>query len=162
MNEGEYTTRLACLGDAPFLSPLVKQYRVEMEFGQDNANPLAFVRDAISSAHSDVILAVSMEQEILGFLFFTYSCACRSMRQSLQIVDFWVHPLNRTRGVASVLLRSAEDFAKKHGLGSLYLCILSDRQGLSRFYRERGWIEADLIYLRKPTTEVMRTTHERR
>ena len=70
MNEGEYTTCLACLGDAPFLSPLVKQYRVEMEFGQDNANPLAFVRDAISSAHSDVILAVSMEQEILGFLFF--------------------------------------------------------------------------------------------
>jgi GNAT superfamily N-acetyltransferase len=144
--------RLAAVGDIVQLTPLLDDYRAHFAFNEGDQSSRAFLETIIGSSFAGILIALQNDR-LIGYLLFTYSASCSVLNTSIQIVDFWVIPEWRGKGVGSNILGCLEVHAEKKLINYIYLNVLEVRPELHRFYESRGWNQVPLRFYRKALLE---------
>lgn len=134
--------RQASADDVERLAPLFDLYRGFYGQASDMLLASSFLAERLERDESVVLLA----QEgvtTLGFTQLYPSFSSVRARRTWILNDLFVAASARRRGIASLLLQSAAQFA--HGNGALRLELETDRDnhGAQALYRSLGWIEFD-------------------
>jgi ribosomal protein S18 acetylase RimI-like enzyme len=71
--------------------------------------------------------------------------AYRLMRDALHIIAVATDPLWQRSGVASQLVREAEELARRHGMRKLVFSTTNDNLPALYFYQRRGWTITEIV-----------------
>lgn len=148
---GQYSLRAAKASDAPAIASLV-----ELAYGH-YVERIGFPPRPMQDDYSEVIrssqVAIAEDQAaIIGVIVLNVD------DEGFFIDNVAVHPSSRGRGVGRVLLRLAEDEARRAGFDSIYLYTHEKMTENIALYSRIGYEEYDrrqqdgfsLVYMRKP------------
>ncbi|HXF36065.1 MAG TPA: GNAT family N-acetyltransferase [Actinomycetota bacterium] len=88
-----------------------------------------------------VTLVAESEGQVVGFLDMWYQQRLGDHRPQAYVQDLVVTEALRGAGLGSLLLRRAEDLARKRGCFRMWLVTAGWREGTHAFYRTHGWDE---------------------
>ncbi len=134
--------RRATADDVRHLAPLFDRYRQFYGQASDIALACTFLANRLGNDESVVLLAQDGET-LLGFTQLYPSFSSVRARRTWILNDLFVATDARRRGIASLLLRSAAEFARGEGALRLELETNHDNQGAQALYRSLGWIAFD-------------------
>lgn len=89
--------------------------------------------------------------EYLGYI------VCRINEPCLWVESIYTVPESRRRGVASVLLKKAEELAEMRGEDTVFNWVHPNNEGMIRFLRYHGYTVLNLIEIRKPFKDELPT-----
>jgi|HubBroStandDraft_1064217.scaffolds.fasta_scaffold68002_2 GNAT superfamily N-acetyltransferase len=149
MHGHQTTIRLVTIGDVTELTRLYIAYRVF--YGEPPADDaaLAFIRDRIERNAGQYFLAwseTSPQKSPVAFMHLMSSTNTLAMRLMWFLEDLYVEPLARNQGIATSLLRHAEDFARSTGAERLTLATAHDNHTAQSIYRKLGYIREDHFF----------------
>src|SRR5271154_2006459 len=122
MTTANYVIAPAVAADIPELAGLFDAYRVFYKAASMPAESEAFVRGLLTHGNTRFFLAREAESSpTLGFIHLMPSINTVAMRPIWLLEDLYVAPKGRRRGVASALMRHAENFARETGAERLTL-----------------------------------------
>ena len=127
----------AGLSDLDALAPLFDAYRVFYGQSKDLIAAKAFVNDRLSKEDGVIFMAWSGSTAV-GFtqLYPTYSSV--SMQAFYILIDLFVHPDHRKKGIGALLLEAAQAFASQNGMKGLALETANDNPA-QKLYERLGW-----------------------
>lgn len=140
----------AAAEDAAFLAPLFDQYRVWCGEASNLNGAQYFLNQRLRNSEAEVFF-VNVDQNVAGFVLMYPLFSSVSMEPIWILNDLFVADDFRRRGIGSVLLQTATEFAK--GLGALRLELEADivNKQAQLLYESRGW-KKDVKYLRYTLT----------
>jgi GNAT superfamily N-acetyltransferase len=149
MPESSITIRAATLDHLRELTRLYVAYRVF--YGEPPAEEAAhlFLLDRIQRNAGQYFLAwdSAHEQESpAAFMHLMPSTNTLAMRPMWFLEDLYVEPSARNHGVATSLLRHAEDFARGTGAERLTLATAHDNTAAQSIYRKLGYVRDEHFY----------------
>jgi ribosomal protein S18 acetylase RimI-like enzyme len=149
MLEQPITIRIASLDDLSHLTRLYVAYRVF--YGEPPAEEAAhrFIRDRIQRNAGQYFLAWSSAPEQgspAAFMHLMPSTNTLAMRPMWFLEDLYVEPSARNHGIATGLLRHAEEFARAAGAERLTLATAHDNTAAQSIYRKLGYIREEHFY----------------
>ena len=150
---GSRTVRRATSDDLDRLVPLFSAYREFYQYPAEPVRERAFLAERLPKGESVVFLAEEGDAAI-GFIQLYPLFSSLSLLPVWVLNDLYVLPGSRRRGVASGLLRRAQEFARATGAEYLTLETAVDNPAQLLYERE-GWTrdERFLHYERKVTLE---------
>jgi ribosomal protein S18 acetylase RimI-like enzyme len=140
------TVRTATPHDLPELARLFDTYRGF--YGQDS-NPAAaveFLTQRLARNESTIFLA-STDDQAVGFIQLYPSFSSVRMQRTFVLNDLFVVSTARRRGVASALLRAAQDYAREQGAIRLTLSTATDNLAGQALYASRGWLRDEQFFV---------------
>lgn len=139
------TTRQAVLADLDALASLLDAYRQFYGQSSDLAAARSFLKARFEHGQSIVFLAESQGQTV-GFTQLYPSFSSVSMARVFVLNDLYVDPQARRTGVASALLKAAQNHAQN--LGAVRLSLNTDVQNRSAqaLYDAMGWQRDQQFY----------------
>jgi ribosomal protein S18 acetylase RimI-like enzyme len=149
MHGQSMTIRAAALADIPALTDLYIAYRVF--YGEPPAEEAAyrFIRDRIQHNAGQYFLAWNLAHEQgspVAFMHLMPSTNTLAMRPMWLLEDLYVEPSARNHGIATSLLRHAEEFARGTGAERLTLATAHDNTTAQSIYRKLGYIREEHFY----------------
>ena len=135
----EASVRQAATDDLEQIAPLFDGYR--QFYGQPSDPALArdFLNQRLSRQESIIFLASSAAGTALGFTQLYPSFSSVLARRSYILNDLFVAPAGRRQGIASLLLKSAAEFSRSHGVLRLSLATARSNEAAQRLYESSGW-----------------------
>jgi len=134
----------AAAADVPELAGLFDAYRVFYKAASMPAESEAFVRGLVAHGPTRFFLAREAEgSPALGFVHLMPSINTVAMRPIWLLEDLYVAPSGRRRGVASALMRHAENFARETGAERLTLATAHDNKKAQSLYQRLGYIKEE-------------------
>ena len=133
------TVRQATAHDLEALVPLFDAYR--QFYGQSSGTELArrFLAERFARHESVVFLALSGTGAAIGFTQLYPMFSSVSAGRTYIVNDLYVVPESRRTGVASLLLREAEGFARAAGALRLSLSTAHTNHSAQKLYESLGW-----------------------
>lgn len=137
--------RIAGIDDLQALLPLVQAYRVFYKQQPDPDRERAFAEKHLRDLTSCIYI-VEENGEAVAFmqLFKTYSTV--HLANSWILEDLFVKPELRGRGIASALLATAVEHARKDGASGMFLETAYDNETAQRVYERGGWSREARFY----------------
>lgn len=132
------TVRQAVLSDLEALTPLFDAYR---QFYGCNGN-LGAVRDFLSARfnHGESVLFIAQEgKATVGFVQLYPSFSSVSLARTFILNDIFVPEQWRKRGVGSLLIAAAVEFARSMGAARLSLSTAITNSTAQALYQSAGW-----------------------
>jgi ribosomal protein S18 acetylase RimI-like enzyme len=138
--------RRATQDDVPEVTRLYVAYRIF--YGEPPAAEaaLAFIGDRIRSTAGEYFLAWSAGSESqtpVAFMHLMPTTNTLAMRSMWLLEDLYVDPAARNQGIATSLLRHAEDFARSTGAERITLATAHDNAAAQSIYRRLGYVRED-------------------
>jgi ribosomal protein S18 acetylase RimI-like enzyme len=134
----------AGIDDLDLLVPLFEGYRAFYGGAPRPAEAKAFLRDRMELGQS-VVLVARDSVAGAGFVQLYPLFSSAAMAEVLVLNDLFVSPEYRRRGLASRLVKAAEDHAKAQGVTRLRLSTQHDNSAAQSLYEAAGW-ELDLQF----------------
>jgi ribosomal protein S18 acetylase RimI-like enzyme len=122
----------------PVLVPLFAAYRQFYKQSSDAAGAREFLQERIKRQESVVFLAMDAE-EAVGFVQLYLSFDSVTMRSVWILYDLFVAPAARKRGVATLLMERARQFAIETKSKGLILETAVDNVAAQKLYERLGW-----------------------
>jgi ribosomal protein S18 acetylase RimI-like enzyme len=149
MPESSITIRAATLDHLRELTRLYVAYRVF--YGEPPAEEAAhrFLLDRIQRNAGQYFLAWGSAHEQdspAAFMHLMPSTNTLAMRPMWFLEDLYVEPSARNHGIATSLLRHAEDFARGAGAERLTLATAHDNTAAQSIYRKLGYVRDEHFY----------------
>jgi ribosomal protein S18 acetylase RimI-like enzyme len=134
------TVRLASVHDLPALVPLFDAYR--QFYGQPSEPDAAhaFLAERFAHHESVIFIALSEARTAVGFTQLYPMFSSVSAARIYVLNDLFVAPEARRQGVARLLLREAETYARAVGAIRLTLSTAHTNEAAQRLYESLGWI----------------------
>ncbi len=140
----DYRIDLAVAADVTELAGLFDAYRVFYKAVSMSAESEAFVRGLVAHGHTRFFLARETEgRPALGFVHLMPSINTVAMRPIWLLEDLYVAPSGRRRGVASALMRHAENFARETGAERLTLATAHNNKKAQSLYQRLGYAKEE-------------------
>jgi len=146
-----YTIRPAGLSDLPRLAELWKGLVTDPSASDLSIPPseenvaawTAFAAEVIKRDPSQVLVAVSEEGEVVGYILYVKRPASAIKRRPMcaVIYDLYVVPEHRRRGVGSALLERALSIMREGGMECVELSVWVGNEEARRLYRKFGFEE---------------------
>jgi len=148
-----YQYRHGHAGDLPWLIPAAAAAAWESLDPDERArsHPAMAVQRAAMQCHQvlaapgSVLLVAQHGAQPVGYLVLALAKDGSTEEPTALLVDLWVHPAHRRRGVGSTLLAAAERGVAAMGLRKLKLWTGLHQQEAVAFARSRGFVPAGLI-----------------
>jgi len=132
--------RPAVVADAPLLAMLFDDYRVFYGAASEPAQAEAFVRGLLGHRSTRFFLAAEPEtRELLGFVHLLPSVSTIAMRPMWYVEDLYVIPRARRNGIATALMRHAEEFARDSSAERLTLATAHHNKRAQSLYKRLGY-----------------------
>ncbi len=139
-----YTIEAAVVADVPALAGLFDAYRVFYGAASAPARSLAFVDSLITSGNTHFFLArEAAGGPAYGFVHLMPSINTVAMRPIWLLEDLYVAPAGRRKGVATALMRHAENFARESGAERLTLATAHDNRHAQSLYMHLGYLKEE-------------------
>ncbi len=137
--------RQAVLTDLDAIVPLLDAYRQFYGQQSDSEGAHLFLRNRFEHSQSVLYLA-ELEGQPVGFaqLFPTFSSVL--MRRVFVLNDLYVAPQARRSGIATGLLKAAENHARALGAARLSLITAIDNLSGQSLYEACGWVRDQAFY----------------
>lgn len=139
-------TRIATLADADAVAPLFNAYRQFYEQPADLPLAARFIRDRLLNNESVILLAVSEDQQMLGFCQLYPSFCSIEAKPVYSLYDLFVLPAARRCGAGKALLQAAERHAAHNGFARLDLTTAKTNLTAQSLYESLGWVRDDIFY----------------
>ncbi len=140
----DYRIDLAVAADVTELAGLFNAYRVFYKAESMSAEAEAFVNGLVAHGHTRFFLARESDGgPALGFVHLMPSINTVAMRPIWLLEDLYVAPRGRRRGVASALMRHAENFARDTGAERLTLATAHNNKKAQSLYQRLGYIKEE-------------------
>lgn len=139
-------TRIATLADADAVARLFDAYRQFYDQPADLPLAARFIHDRLQNKESVILLAVSEEQQILGFCqLYPSFCSIKAI-PICSLYDLFVRPEARRCGARKILLQAAENYAAHNGFARLDLTTAKTNATAQSLYESLGWVRDDIFY----------------
>jgi len=122
------------------IAPLFDAYRMFYQQPSNLSQSRAFIAERIARDESVIFLAQDTVGENLGFvqLFPTFSSI--EAHRTWLLGDLFTTPAARGKGVGTLLMNTARDFAKLAGGKGMTLETATDNFTAQRLYESLGWV----------------------
>ena len=136
----------ASAADLNELVRLYIDYRLFYGEPPEQERAAAFIRDRVTQSSGRYFLAwneAASGRSAIGFVHLMSSTNTLVMRPIWLLEDLYVDPSARGLGVATSLLRYAEDFARSTGAERLTLATAHDNLTAQHIYKKLGYVRED-------------------
>lgn len=140
----------ATLDDLPQLADLLFDlFSQEKDFTPDREKQLRGLRLILEQPNRGRIFVIRNETRIIGMINLLITISTAEGGFVLLLEDLVIRPDHRGQGYGKKLLSYAEDYAKEKGF--LRITLLTDKpnERAKKFYMDHGFVESDMIPLRK-------------
>jgi ribosomal protein S18 acetylase RimI-like enzyme len=139
-----YQIEPALATDVPELTGLFDAYRVFYGAASDPEKTQAFVHGLVSQGKTHFFLAREAGREpALGFVHLMPSISTVAMRPMWLLEDLYVIPSARRSGVATALMRHAENYAIETGAERLTLATAHNNSKAQSLYKRLGYVREE-------------------
>jgi ribosomal protein S18 acetylase RimI-like enzyme len=139
-------TRLATLADLEKIAPLFDAYRQFYEQKPDLDLARTFIRDRVERGESDILLAVDVDGDVLGFCQLYPTFCSVEAAPIYALYDLFVRPEARRSGAGRALLLAAEALAQKNGKVRMDLTTARTNLPAQAAYEVLGWVRDEVFY----------------
>jgi GNAT superfamily N-acetyltransferase len=140
----------ATLDDLPELAELLHDlFSMEADFVPDNDKQVRGLKLILEEPSRGRIFVLRNDHQIIGMINLLITISTAEGGFVLLLEDVVIHRDHRGQGYGTKLLEHAIEFAKRKNF--LRITLLTDKwnDASKRFYLERGFVESDMIPLRK-------------
>jgi ribosomal protein S18 acetylase RimI-like enzyme len=132
------------------LSRLYIAYRVFYGEAAEVERASAFMRERVTQSSGRYFLAWDESSSAIGFMHLMPSTNTLAMRPIWLLEDLFVDVTARGQGVATALLRYAEEFARGTGGERLTLATAHDNLAAQHIYKKLGYVrEEQFLYFHR-------------
>ncbi|MBD2124236.1 GNAT family N-acetyltransferase [Trichocoleus sp. FACHB-262] len=135
----------ACLEHLEAVSQLFDQYRVFYNSPSDLETARKFIQERFHKGDS-IIFVASDNGRIVGFTQLYPSFSSVSMKRVWILNDLFVEPTCRNQGVAKLLLKTAEDFARQTEAIRISLATQISNVAAQSLYELLGYCKDEQFY----------------
>jgi GNAT superfamily N-acetyltransferase len=146
MNGKSYRIEPASTADVAELAQLFNAYRAFYGQAPEEDRAAAFIHNRVAQSSGRYFLAwneAASGRSAIGFVHLMPSTNTLVMRPIWLLEDLYVDPSARGLGVATSLLRYAEDFARSTGAERLTLATAHDNLTAQHIYKKLGYVRED-------------------
>jgi ribosomal protein S18 acetylase RimI-like enzyme len=146
MDGKSYRIEPASTADVAELAHLFNAYRAFYGQAPEEQRAAAFIRSRVAQSSGRYFLAwneAASVRSAIGFMHLMPSNNTLAMRPIWFLEDLYVDPSARGLGVATSLLRYAEDFARSTGAERLTLATAHDNLTAQHIYKKLGYVRED-------------------
>lgn len=128
---------LKILRETPELQPIP---------GEDNYD-LKGIKKTVKNKYSNIVILAEEKKELIGFLIAEFD----KRKNTGFVINLYVAPAFRKKGVASILLGYFETFCRKNKINEIGLLTLHDNKNMQEFLQKNNYRKGGLFfyYLRK-------------
>lgn len=139
-------TRTATLPDLDVLASLFDAYRQFYDQAADLALARRFMGDRLKNQESVVLLAVTPDQQVVGFCQLYPTFCSVEAKPIYTLYDLFVTPAARRSGAGTLLLQAAERLAMANGKARMDLTTAKTNKLAQAAYESLGWVRDDVFY----------------
>jgi len=121
----------------------------EHEFTPDIRNQELGLGMIIGNPDTGTVFVCEKDGDIVGMVTLLTLVSTALGRKVLLLEDMIVDPAWRGRGIGSMLLEHACDWARNHGYGRITLLTDGDNDSAQHFYSEKGFSRSRMAVFRK-------------
>ena len=132
------TIRQAALTDIEALTVLFDEYRQFYGRASDTKAARAFLISRFEHGESVLFLALQ-DNEPIGFTQLYPSFSSLSLGRTFVLNDLFVHPSGRKKGIGTVLIHAATEYAKTVGAIFMSLSTATTNTTAQSLYQSLGW-----------------------
>jgi ribosomal protein S18 acetylase RimI-like enzyme len=141
----EISIKRAEINDLQQIATLFDCYRQFYQQESDIDLATIFIRDRINQDQSIIFIALSTDDEAIGFCQL-YPTFCSVIAAPIYVLyDLFVLPSARRTGAGKLLLLAAEEHAKLNGIQRMDLTTAKSNTVAQSLYESLGW-EQDVIF----------------
>jgi ribosomal protein S18 acetylase RimI-like enzyme len=142
MEKASFRIEAASPAHLPELARLYIAYRIFYVEEPEEERATAFISDRVAQLSGRYFLAWE-GVDAIGFMHLMPSTNTLAMRPIWLLEDLYVDVAARGRGVATSLLRYAEEFARTTGAERLTLATAHDNTAAQRIYKKLGYLREE-------------------
>jgi GNAT superfamily N-acetyltransferase len=135
----------ASLQHTDLIAPLFDAYRQFYKADADLEASREFIHQRLSNNESVIFLALD-DDIAIGFVQLYPVFASVALQSLWLLNDLYVDSSSRKQGTGEVLMRAAEDFARKTKSRGLFLRTATDNIPAQRLYERCGWVRDEKFY----------------
>lgn len=128
--------------DAAVIAQIFDEYRVFYEQPSDIPAAENFIRERLLTNESVIFLAFA-DDEAIGFTQLYPIFTSLGLKRAWLLNDLFVQEKSRKKGIATMLLEAAEEYAKKTNSKWLMLQTHCDNYTAQALYEKNGWEKID-------------------
>ncbi|MEM9159141.1 MAG: GNAT family N-acetyltransferase [Verrucomicrobiota bacterium] len=139
----KYSIRRAAASDATEL------LKLNLEFNKIET-PIGHIVSSLSRIDNpETIFVAYSESGLMGFACLQITQSFCYAKPNAQITELFVQPLHRQKGIASQLIRAAEDFLQERNAEELTVLTRKGNKPALAFYRKHDFKKEDELCMRK-------------
>jgi len=143
-------TRTATENDVPRCAELLGiLFSQEHEFFPDAERQSRGVSIIIRNPEIGQIFVAEVDGVIQGMVMLLFTVSTFLGRKVALLEDMVVAPAWRSKGLGTLLINHAVDFARREGFGRITLLTDRDNESAQHFYSSKGFSESEMIVFRK-------------
>ncbi|MFN6537789.1 MAG: GNAT family N-acetyltransferase [Nostoc sp. EkiNYC01] len=136
---------LANINHLESLSILFDEYRIFYNQVSDIEAAKEFLKERFKNNDS-VVFAANENGEIIGFTQLYPSFSSVSMKRVWILNDLYVKESHRQKGVATLLMSAAQEYAKESGAVRVILATHISNTNAQKLYKSQGYIKDEQFY----------------
>lgn len=145
----QFSLKKATIHDLSKVAKLFDHYRVFYHQESDLDKATSFIEERIHKSESTIFLADSESHGPCGFVQLYPSFSSVGMKRTLILNDLYVCSSARKQGIASELIKAAENYAKETKSSGLILETAHDNFNAQKLYEKMGWIKSTNFFYTK-------------
>lgn len=143
-------TRKALSSDLPACTELLGiLFNQEREFTADPKRQTEGISLVLDNPETGMIIVCEIEGKVQGMVMLLFTISTFLGQKVAILEDLIVSPAWRKRGIGSLLIDSAIEYAIDAGFGRITLLTDTDNVAAHRVYASKGFIKSDMIVFRK-------------
>ena len=139
-------TRTATLSDLDVLACLFDAYRQFYDQAADLDLARRFVGDRLQNQESVVLLALTPDQQVIGFCQLYPTFCSVEAKPIYALYDLFVQPQTRRTGAGRLLLIAAQKHAEKTGAARMDLTTAKTNLSAQSLYESCGWQRDEVFH----------------
>jgi rubredoxin/GNAT superfamily N-acetyltransferase len=144
------TIRTAFASDIAGCSALLARlFSQEKEFAPDSKAQSAGLSMIIENPQLGRIFVCEIDGVLQGMVLLLFTVSTFLGKKVALLEDMVVAPQWRGKGIGSLLIEHAVEFARNEGLGRITLLTDSDNETAQQFYRSKGFERSEMVVFRK-------------
>jgi len=121
----------------------------EHEFTPDIEAQVRALSLIIENPELGRIFVCDVDGVVEGMIMLLFTVSTFLGEKVALLEDMVVDPEWRGKGLGSLLINHAVEFARREGLGRITLLTDRDNEGAQQFYRSKGFLQSEMVVFRK-------------
>ncbi len=144
-----YTVSTATYNDLEAMAQLLQfLFTQEADFTPSPNTQLRGLKLIMDNQETGQLLVIKTDEKCIGMVNLLYTISTAMGGKVAILEDMVIHPDFRNKGLGSILLKHAINFAQQHGCMRITLLTDSDNFKARNFYSKMGFVISNMIPLR--------------